>query len=223
MSLAFADPTPDAIPIHFVTRDTWPRARRRSSRSVPALLLARVGSSPKPGASCSCPAMMARLSRVLFAAGEPEARGLDPFLAGELATRLPAGTYRFGNAPHDDDARGACLSARELSLRRYRSSDKEAAQLVAPDGIDRAHSNRSQARWHLGAISSTRRPTILGRKRLEDAIVALADKHSTRCTVVRGDDLLDAELSAAARGRTRGRASRRGLSISASARQTHRK
>ena len=48
MPLKFAEPTPDAVPIHFVARETWPS--EEGALSPPARAFSRAsGFEPKPG------------------------------------------------------------------------------------------------------------------------------------------------------------------------------
>jgi leucyl aminopeptidase len=179
MSLAFADPTHDAIPIHFVTPSSW--ASEEALLSEPARAFARAsGFEPKAGRLLLVPAEDGAISRVLFAAGDPDSRDFDPFFAGELATRLSAGTYRFGNASHDIG-----LAALAFLLASYRFR-----RLVAPHGVERARLEQIASAVALGRDLINTPANDLGPQALEEAIVAVADRHNTRCTIVRGDDLL---------------------------------
>src|SRR6476646_9220939 len=100
MPPTFADPTPDAVPIHFVTRESWPRDEAALSARARAFAKA-AGFESKPGRLLLVPDEDGAIARVLFALDSAGAPTADPFLPGELATRLPAGTYRFANAPHE--------------------------------------------------------------------------------------------------------------------------
>src|SRR6202035_2749107 len=98
MPLAFVNPTPDAIPIDFVTRETW--QADEAALSERARTFARAsGFEPKPGRMLLVPGDDGAIARVLFALEDAGSRTADPFLPGELATRLPAGSYRFANEP----------------------------------------------------------------------------------------------------------------------------
>src|SRR5947209_5693272 len=100
MPLAFVESTPHTIPIHFVTRDTWDKEKSAMSEATQNFASAS-GFEPKPARLLLLPREGGAISCVLFGLDKAETRTSDPFLPGELATRLPAGTYRFANEPHD--------------------------------------------------------------------------------------------------------------------------
>ncbi|MBV8849396.1 MAG: leucyl aminopeptidase family protein [Methylobacteriaceae bacterium] len=189
MSLAFAEPASDTVPIHFVTRESWtseaaelPERARNFARAS--------GFEPKAGRMLLVPGDDGAISRVLFALASVGARGADPFLPGELATRLPPGTYRFANEPHDAALAALAFLLASYRFGKYKSSDKEQPRLVVPDHVD-----REQLQYIAAAVARGRdlinTPTNdLGPQALEEAIVALADEHGSSCTIVRGDDLL---------------------------------
>ena len=56
------------------------------------------------------------LAAVLFGLEAPDAKTKDLFLPGQLATLLPAGTYRFANAPHDARLAALAFALGSLSI-----------------------------------------------------------------------------------------------------------
>ena len=60
----------------------------------------------------------------------------DRFLPGRLPGLLPAGTYRFANAPHDTRLAALAFALGSYRFTRYRKADANGARLVVPDGID---------------------------------------------------------------------------------------
>jgi leucyl aminopeptidase len=189
MPAAFADPTPDAVPIRFVTHESWPKEETEFPER--ARNFGRASKfEPKAGRLLLVPGDDGAISEVVFALGSAEARDSDPFLPGELATRLPAGTYRFANAP--GDAAPAALAFLLASYRfgKYKRADKEGPRLVCPEGVNRAELERIAAAVALGRDLINTPTNDLGPQALEEAIVALADRHGRSCTIVRGDDLL---------------------------------
>jgi leucyl aminopeptidase len=189
MPVTFADPAPDAVPIRFVTRESWPRDETELAERARNFGRAN-GFEPKAGRMLLVPGDDGAISQVIFALGSAQTRDADPFLPGELATRLPAGTYRFANAPHDPafGALGFLLASYRFG--KYKRSETDAPRLVCPEGV-----NRQQLEWIAAAVTFGRdlinTPTNdLGPQALEEAIVALADSHGSSCNIVRGEDLL---------------------------------
>src|ERR1700740_101288 len=122
MHPAFVMPgTAPAVPIWFVTGATWP-ALRVALEPGARVFVDAAGFEPKPGRHVLLPGKADGLAGVLFGL-EADDGAKDPFLPGRLADLLPAGTYRFANAPHD--ARLAALAVALASYRfaRYRSAD----------------------------------------------------------------------------------------------------
>ena len=140
----FALPTPDAVPIWFVTADEWETVKGAIGEAA-AAFAERCGFKPKPGRLQLVPGEGGRLAGVLFGVEAAGSAARDPLAAGRLATSLPEGVYRFANPPTD-----AGLSALGflLALYRYDRFKKDTAkkpQLVAPDGIDAARIERIAA------------------------------------------------------------------------------
>jgi len=96
MHPAFAAPGGSAQPIWFVTAESF--AKTIAALDDPArAFVAAAGFEPKAGRHLILPT--GGPAGALFALGE--ASESDPFLPGRLPELLPAGTYRFANAPHD--------------------------------------------------------------------------------------------------------------------------
>jgi leucyl aminopeptidase len=189
MPLTFADPAPDAVPIHFVTRDSWPKGEAELLERARNFARAS-GFEPKAGRLMLVPGDDGAIARVLFGMASADERSADPFLPGELATRLPAGTYRIANGPHDAELAALAFLLASYRFGRYKSFEKEQPRLVAPTGVDRAKLERIAAAVALGRDLINTPTNDLGPQALEEAIVALADKHGSSCKIVRGDDLL---------------------------------
>ena len=115
MPFEFAAPTHNAIPIWFATKETWDEVGE--AFAAPAVAFAAAaGFEPSPGACQLLPDAQGGLAAVVFGIESADAQDRDPMLPGKLAGALPAGTYRFANAPHDAKSCGARLSARALSI-----------------------------------------------------------------------------------------------------------
>src|SRR5215468_921668 len=114
MHPAFTTPgAAPAIPIWFVTGTTWPALRVALEPGARAFVDA-AGFEAKPGRHLLLPGKGEGLGGALFGLEADDAEK-DPFLSGRLADMLPAGTYRFANAPHD-----ARLAALAVALGTYR-------------------------------------------------------------------------------------------------------
>ena len=66
----------------------------------------------------------------------------DRFLPGRLPGLLPAGTYRFANAPHDTRLAALAFALGSYKFTRYRKAEANGAQLEVPDGVDGADLSR---------------------------------------------------------------------------------
>ena len=185
----FALPTPDAVPIWFVTADEWETVKGAIGEAA-AAFAERCGFKPKPGRLQLVPGEGGRLAGVLFGVEAAGSAARDPLAAGRLATSLPEGVYRFANPPTD-----AGLSALGflLALYRYDRFKKDTAkkpQLVAPDGIDAARIERIAAAVAAGRDLVNAPANVLGPDALEEAAAALGRDFGARVSVVRGEDLV---------------------------------
>jgi leucyl aminopeptidase len=88
------------VPVTFVNAATWPALRERLDSRARAFADA-AGFEPKAGRHLLLPGADGALADVLFALEAEDDAGKDLFWPGALATALPAGAYRFANAPHD--------------------------------------------------------------------------------------------------------------------------
>ena len=112
--LAFASPTPDAIPVWLVSAENWPSVKSTIGAAA-AAFADRCGFQPKAGRMQLLPGEAGALAGVLFGLDEANAPTRDPFGPGRLATSLPEGVYRFANTPQDAD-----LAALGFLLALYR-------------------------------------------------------------------------------------------------------
>ncbi|MGH6716078.1 MAG: leucyl aminopeptidase family protein [Bradyrhizobium sp.] len=128
-------PAATAIPIIFATRSTWDSIRD----SLPASgrhFAAANGFAAKPGSCVILPNEDGAIGQVLFGLDEATAGSSDPFRPGALPGLLPAGVYRFANAPHDIRLATLAFALGCYRFVRYRKADACAVRLVPPDGID---------------------------------------------------------------------------------------
>ena len=124
------------FPITFVTAATWAEQRaqldaararlcrgrrlRAEGRPAPAAAGGRTARSP---ASCS-------------ASKPPTIRSRTPSGRARWPTLLPAGAYRFANAPHDARLAALAFALGSYRFTRYRKADGKDVQLELPEGVD---------------------------------------------------------------------------------------
>src|SRR5262245_3498048 len=98
MHPAFVARSKSALPIWFVTPANFAKVCDGLNKSARAFVKAS-GFEPRAGQHLLLPAPTGT-GGVLFGI-ERGKDNANPFLPGTLAGLLPAGTYRFANAPHD--------------------------------------------------------------------------------------------------------------------------
>src|SRR5215813_1359397 len=130
-------PATSAIPITFVTKSTWERVAAALSVEARRFALAN-GFSAKPGACLTLPAADGAIAQVLFGLEEQAATSRDLFRPGALPGLLPAGTYRFANAPHDTRLAALAFALGCYRFNRYRKAEVPNIKLMPPDGVDAA-------------------------------------------------------------------------------------
>src|SRR3954471_22842919 len=93
-------PAASAIPITFANRTTWDAVSAGLSAPGRQFALAN-GFVAKPGKCLILPSPDGQIAQVIFGLEDESSKSRDPFRAGSLPGLLPAGVYRFANAPHD--------------------------------------------------------------------------------------------------------------------------
>ncbi len=187
------DPSEEALPIWFVTEETWPTIRG-GLRPEAAAFAQSCGFEPKPGRIQLLPRADGAVSGALFALESGETRSKDFFLPGALAGALPAGLYRFANSPHDPALAALSFLLSSYRFGRYKAGAPPLAELVAPEGVDAERIERVARAVTLGRDLINAPANDLGPVALEAAIVSLAAHFETKVSVTRGDALLAARL-----------------------------
>ncbi len=186
MHSAFVAPGGTAQPIWFVTPETFQKTC--AALEAPArAFVAAAGFEPKAGRHLILP--LQDQTGVLFAlegAGEPK----DPFLPGRLAEILPAGSYRFANAPHDPRLAALGFALGAYRFGRYRKADDKQVRLELPDGVDGAELGRTLEAVTLARDLINTPANDMGPAELEEAARALAKRHGASARAVVGDELL---------------------------------
>ena len=94
------------------------------------------GFEPRAGRHLLLPGSKGALAGVLFAVEAADDPNLDRFRPGALAGLLPAGAYRFANAPHDTRLAALAFALGSYRFTRYRKAEDKTVQLELPVGVD---------------------------------------------------------------------------------------
>lgn len=182
-----------AVPIRFADAGAG-ESHLEGLTDVQRSYLRATGYEPKAGRAVLLPDATGGLGLVLFGLGKPGDPDRTPLLPGKLADLLPAGIYRFENAP--DDAALAALAVLLGSYRfdAYRKGSGSDISLVAPDGVDAAEVERIADGVRLGRDLINTPANDMGPAELEAAARDLADRHGAAIEVTTGEALLEANL-----------------------------
>jgi leucyl aminopeptidase len=146
------------------------------------------GFEPRPGKLLLIPAQDGKLAGVLFGLEEPDAP-IDTFRPGALVNLLPAGTYRFANAPHDARLAALAFATGAYQFTRYRKGDARKVRLVLPKGVDGNEVSRIAEGVALARDLINTPANDLGPEELEAAARQLAQAHGAKIQVTSGDKL----------------------------------
>ena len=177
------------VPIWFVTTDNY--AQVREGLSDAARRFAETAMfEPKAGQSLLLPASDGALSGVLFGLEGADKPEKDRFLPGRLPGLLPAGCYRFANAPHDTRLAALAFALGSYKFTRYRKADPSGARLEVPEGVDNADLSRIADGVALARDLINTPANDLGPDELEQAARDLASRHGANIQATAGAALL---------------------------------
>jgi leucyl aminopeptidase len=177
-----------AVPILFVHAGNFDETIKVLDERARAFARA-AGFEPKPGRHLIVPAADGKLAGVLFGIERPDDAVKDPFRPGQLVGLLPAGVYRFGNAPHDARLAALAFGLGAYQFTRYRKSDARNVRLVVPDGVDGADLSRIVEAVTLARDLINTPSNDMGPDELEGAARALAERHGANFDVTMGNAL----------------------------------
>ena len=182
------DPAATAIPITFATKATWEAVKGALPAEARQFAEAN-GFAAKPGKCLILPAPDGAIAQVIFGLEEESAKAHEPFRTGALPGLLPAGTYRFANAPQD--ARLAALGFALGSYRfaRYRNVDTPEVRLVPPDGVDAAELTRMVEAAFLARDLINTPSNDMGPTELETAARDVAKRFGAKFGCIEGHEL----------------------------------
>ncbi|QAU44946.1 leucyl aminopeptidase family protein [Bradyrhizobium guangzhouense] len=177
-----------ATPIIFVTKSSWEAVRETLPPAQRQFAIASAFAA-KPGGYLALPAPDGAIAQVLFGLEDDGAKSRDPFRPGALPGLLPAGTYRFANAPHDARLAALAFALGCYRFARYRKADRPDVRLVPPDGVDAAEISRMADAAMLARDLINTPSNDMGPEELAAAAQALAAEYgaSYACTI--GEEL----------------------------------
>jgi leucyl aminopeptidase len=181
-------PAAPATPITFATKSTWETIAAGLPAQARRFALAN-GFSGKPGACLTLPAADGAIAQVLFGLEDGAAKSRDLFRPGALPGLLPAGTYRFANAPHDARLAALAFALGCYRFNRYRKVDAPDVRLVPPEGIDAADVARMVDAATLARDLINTPSNDMGPAELEHAARELAGRYGASFSCIVGDDL----------------------------------
>jgi leucyl aminopeptidase len=176
-----------AVPIWFVTPATVDAVLKGLSEEKRAFAKA-ASFQPKAGRHLLL-AADGKLSDVLFGLESADDPARDLFRPGALPGLLPAGTYRFANAPHDTRLGALAFALGTYQFTRYRKGDTRDVKLAIPEGVDGNDLTRIIEGVTLARDLINTPSNDMGPAELEDAARALAKKHDAVVRVTAGKEL----------------------------------
>jgi leucyl aminopeptidase len=176
-----------AHPIWFVTSASFAKVVAKLDKRARAFVRA-AGFEPKPGRHLILPSSNGT-GGVLFGL-EAEKADKNAFLPGLLPGLLPAGVYRFANAPHDTRLAALAFALGSYRFTRYRKGEDKAVRLVLPDGLDGEELSRIAEGVGLARDLINTPANDMGPADVEAAARTLAKQHGAKVRSIVGDDLL---------------------------------
>jgi leucyl aminopeptidase len=177
------------VPVTFVNATTWRDIRARLAAPERAFADA-AGFEPEADRHLLLPGREGGIAGVLFAIEPEEKADKDLFLPGTLAGVLPAGAYRFANAPHDSRLAALAFALGCYRFTRYRKQEEKAITLELPGNVDGDELSRIVDGVFLARDLINTPANDMGPAELEAAARALADRHGASVRSVVGDDLI---------------------------------
>ncbi len=177
------------VPVTFVTAATWTNDRDRLDARSRAFADA-AGFEPKAGRHLLLPGPEGGLMGVLFGLENAEEKSKDLLRPGALPALLPAGTYRFANAPHEARLAALAFALGSYRFARYRKAEDKEIGLELFPGLDGADLNRMTEAVGLARDLINTPANDMGPAELEAAARAVATRHGATFRAIVGADLL---------------------------------
>jgi leucyl aminopeptidase len=181
--------TTRAIPISFASKSNWDAIRAELPAQARQFADAN-GFAGKPGACLTLPGTDGQLAGVLFGIEDESAKSRDLFRPGALPGLLPAGLYRFANAPHDTRLGVLAFALGRYRFARYRKAEAPDVRLVPPDGIDAGEIIRMADAAGLARDLINTPANDMGPAELAEAAKEVATRYGAAFDCIVGEDLL---------------------------------
>ena len=181
-------PATPTVPITFATKATWQAICADLPAQARQFALAN-GFAAKPGTCLTLPSADGQIAQVVFGLEDANGKFRDLFRPGLLPGLLPAGVYRFANAPHDTRLAALAIALGSYRLRRYRKAEAPDVRLVPPDGIDVAAITRMAEAATLARDLINTPANDMGPEELAAAAQQLAGRFGAKFNCIVGDDL----------------------------------
>ena len=190
MPVTFAADAADARPVHLVTRAGFAGLALDAAASEWA---AANGFAGEEGKLLLLPGANGGVAGALFGVAEGGG-GFAPLATGALARQLPAGAWRFAEAPAGAELALLGLALGGYAFSRYRKAERRDLTFAAPPGVDiEAVRRRADAVFLVRDLINTP-ANDMGPRKLEHAARALAAAHGAEVAVTAGDMLLTENL-----------------------------
>jgi len=176
-----------AQPIWFVTPVNFSKVCAGFDKATRAFVKA-AGFEPRPGRHLLLPSA-GGMGGVLFGL-ESAKDDKNVFLPGLLPSVLPAGIYRFANAPRDARLATLAFALGSYRFTRYRKGKDKAVRLVLPGGVDGDDISRIAEGVALARDLINTPANDMGPAELEAAARALGKRHGAKVRSIVGGDLL---------------------------------
>ena len=188
MSLPFVDRSSSSLPVQFVVQSKWKSWLKEQSA-------ARRGWIDSTGVSGSAGDVVVLPGRDGKASGAVLVVPASPVLwdFGGLATRLPAGTWKFvsDSAPVSMTDAMVAIGLGTWTFDRYKAKkSKQGPRFVWPEGADKARATAMIEAISLARDLITTPSSDMGPEDLASAVQELGKAHKARVKVIVGDDLL---------------------------------
>jgi leucyl aminopeptidase len=181
--------TTPTIPITFATKSTWDAIKSKLPNAARQFAVAN-GFAARPGACLTLPDGNGQIAGVLFGLEDEDSKSRDLFRPGALPGLLPAGVYRFANAPHETRLAALAFALGSYRFGRYRKTEASEVRLVPPDGIDIAELARMADGATLARDLINTPANDMGPAELELAARALAERFGARFGCIVGEELV---------------------------------
>jgi leucyl aminopeptidase len=184
----FVQADKQAVPILFVTAGNFAEAVKTLDARAHVFVRA-AGFELKAGKHLLVPDATGKLACVLFGLEEAGDQAMDLFRPGALAGLLPAGSYRFANAPHDARLAALAFALGSYQFARYRKAQARELRLVLPDGVDGEDLSRIIEGVTLCRDLINTPSNDMGPAELEDVARRLGKQHGAKVQVTSGGKL----------------------------------